>query len=696
MLKIKELYWEFRRYWYLFLILPAFLAGCVIFLTRNTEKIYDSNTIIYTGISTRKSADLTESVKIDYFISNNLMDNIVGLINSRKTAEMVSLELLAQHLALKPGDPKYFSEETYNELKGHIPNELWNELAVVGNINQTHANIIKAFVNEDDKYSPIRYVVDKHKYYGVVNIIDRTRVVRQKSSDMVEISYYADDPGIVYQTLRIIVQVYLKRYSDLRTSENSGSIDFYISEKERIFQKLQESENRLKVFVTDNRIMNFYEQGKNLDNYINDIEKELTKADQIAQGANASLKVLEEKLSKNKVRSSLIDSLGTYRELVAEKRLKLNTLIAESPQKSNSVIALKGEIREINDILSAKINNLYLQDFSVEGIPASIILGEWLNAYLQKEKELSAFEVSLRSMEKISGRIDAFAPLGAELKRLEREVQINEDEYLYILSGLNQARLQNQNLKISQTQEVIDPPFFPNVARGSKRKIIVLASFMFGYVLLIGIFSGKLLLNDDLKEPENAEKITGLKVIAAFPNLPETGKTEYYKTSVNIFLNEISKIIASKNAKKQINIAIHPIVDDEQFQEILADTILLLPSFFSPVRLYSYKPSLKNYIAYDISNYKNGSDIKEFVESDTDDPSNYLNIVFMPPSREHAQNAMIIKEFDWNIFSCRADYSWKVADTNMTTWVREIAGKNGDLILTSVDINFIKDMNKKG
>jgi uncharacterized protein involved in exopolysaccharide biosynthesis len=696
MLKIKELFWEVKKHWYLFLILPAFLAGCVIYLTRNSEKIYDSDTVIYTGISTRKSADLTEAVKIDYFISNNLMDNIVGLINSRKTAELVSLKLLAQILALKPGDPNYFSKETYSELQTHIPEDLWKELSVEGNVKETYAKVTKAFVNENDKYGPIRYIVDKHKYYGVVNITSRTRVIRQKSSDMVEISYYTDDPGIVYQTLNIIAEVYLERYSALRTSENSGSIDFYITEKDRIFQKLQESENRLKLFVTEHRIMNFYEQGKNLDIYINDIEKELTKADQISQGANASLKLLEEKLLKNQVRASLIDSLENYRELVAEKRLKLNALIAESAPGSKAVIELKGEIRQINDILSAKINNLYLQDFSIEGIPASIILGEWLNSFLQKEKELSALEVSLRSMEKISDRIDKFAPLGAELKRLEREVQINENEYLYILSGLNQARLQNQNLKISQTQEIIDPPFFPTAARTSKRKILVLASFMFGYILLIGIFSGKLLLNEDLQEPDNAEKITGLKVVAAFPNISKSGSTEYFKTSTNILINEISKIIASQSEKTQINIAIHPIAEDQEFQEILANAISLLPSFFSPVGLYSYSPSLKDFQPYEVSGYKNRLSISEFLGKDSGQPSNYLNIVFIPPYRDQPQNAFIIKQFDWNIFSCKANYSWKVADANMTSWVSEIAGKNSDLILTNVDINYIRDMNQKG
>lgn len=695
MLKIKELFWAIKRFWYLFIIVPGVLSVAIIFFTRNTEKIYDSNTIIYTGISTRKSADLTESLKIDYFTSNNLMDNIVAIINSRKTAELVSLNLLARHLSSEPNNPQLFSNETYEELKKHINEEIWKKLSVKGNFGATYNNLYKALYDSNDSIGAIKYVVSKHKYYGVSNILRRTRVIRQKSSDMVEISYYADDPGIVYQTLKFLAEVYLQRYSDLRTIENSGSIEFYLREKERIFKNLQEAEDRLKMFVSNNRIVNFYEQGKNLDNYVNDLEKEVMRSNQISQGADASLKLLEEKLQKNSVRSSLVDSLENYRKIVADKRLTLNTLLVDSSLDSERVIQLKSEIREINDLLSSKINRLYQQDFSVDGIPVSMLLGEWLDIYLQKERELSALEVSVSSFQEIYKRIDNFSPLGAVLKRLEREVGINENEYLYILAGLNQARLQNQNLKISQTQEIIDPPIFPTEARSSKRKILVLASFMFGHILLIGFFAAKLLLNNTLQEQYNTEKTTGLKVLSSFPKFSSYEESEYFKISSNILANELTKIAHQLGDKPALTIAIHPIVEDDDFELILQKVLKSIPNYLTPIKIISSK-GISPYTSYEVSEYINTPILSHFISSKKEpDVFNIINFLVLPPYREINHNVKFLSEVDWHILYSNANYTWKGSDTMFVNWLRSIARENLSMVLTKVDINFIKDLTRK-
>ncbi|MGY6559836.1 MAG: GumC family protein [Nitritalea sp.] len=693
MLKIKELWWEIKKYWYLFLLVPGILAAVVIFMTRNLEKIYDSHTIIYTGISTRKTADLTESLKIDYFTSNNLMDNIVELINSRRTSELVALKLLSQHLSMDAFDPKRMEQDTYEQLRTNIPESLRSQVAVPGDPVRTQLRIERLLRDEDPRVGPIRYVLENHKYYGISNISGRVRVLRKRSSDMIEISYYTDDPGIVYQTVHALADVYLSRYGDLRISETSGGIDFYIQERDRIFKKLQESEERLKEFVSANRIMNFYEQGKNLDNYINEIEKEVIRARQVSEGADASLRKLEEKLRVNELRASTIDSLSYYRTQVSNKRVMLNTLMTELGPDSYEIIELKKEIREISDKLSDKIASLYRQDFAVDGIPLNQILGEWLSTYLEKERELSALEISLSSKQEISDRIDRFAPLGAELKRLEREVQVNENEYLAILSGLNQARLQSQNLKISQTQEIIDPPFFPTQARSSKRKIMVAASFMFGHILLIGFFAGRLLLGVNLHEPQQAAKQTGLRVIGAFPSPAKELPTAIM---ARLFVNEWKKRLKQQPAGKgtPFIIGIHPVKEDKRLLPLLEAIIKQTQIHFPEVPVLHPESLGSGEYAYSVEAFHEAYSWADLLPEQLrfDWFEQACSIVIFPPYRTENANLDLIEKVDWHLFAAPAAYTWTRSDGIHKEWLEDSGTLKPELLLYQVDVNFIREI----
>jgi hypothetical protein len=53
-----------------------------------------------------------------------------------------------------------------------------------------------------------------------------------------------------------------------------------------------------------------------------------------------------------------------------------------------------------------------------------------------------------------------YAPAGATIKKIEREITVSEQGYLEILHGLNLAKLKLQDSEMSSNIKSIDEPFF--------------------------------------------------------------------------------------------------------------------------------------------------------------------------------------------------------------------------------------------
>ncbi len=687
MIQLKHLIWYLRKYYYLFLVFPVLLAGVVMLLTVNSSKIYDSHMVIYTGISTRKNADLTESLKVDFFTSNNLMDNIISLISSRKSIEEVSLRLLAQHLSLKETDPSVISEQSLEELKNHISEALKSQLRVAGNPDRTLANIIRYM--DENHASPFHYLLENHPHYGIDEILERVRVDRKKNSDMIEISYYLDDPGIVFHTVDLLGEVYLKRYGELRYNETSSSVDYFQSQLDVVMASLNDSEEKLKEFISKNRIMNYYEQGKSLDLYRKEVEAEQSNAVQIAMGAEASLIKLEERLAQNLGRSDVLDSISLYRNNVSQLRVRLNTLVESDPGQS---ALLKEEIHRINEKVNEKINRLYRQDFSVDGVPMNNLLLEWLNLYIEKEKQMTASEISLKALKNIDQRIDGFAPLGAELNRLEREVHIHENEYLAIIHGLNQARIQKENIKLSQSQVVVDPPFFPTNPRTSKRKILVAASFFFGNILVLAFLTVKLITDYSLREPKRAMEITGLNMAGAFPAAGKrTDNPGLEATVFEYWLNELNLRMSTVNKEGPFLIGLL-LKEEKQANLQLVQGIL---GFLARKKYRSeviHPGIMTGGLTYSTEIYQDPHSGPELVSSLVPNPGQ-LDIVFVlhPYWKQQHISFELLKQADWNLIVLDSDAVWKPSCVKFVEMITSSTGSKPDLLLSNVDPNFIKE-----
>lgn len=124
----------FKRNLIILIGVPLLLSVVVFYFVRNQEKVYQSEAIIYTGITTGYSIESTSQRSTDYFSTSAQFDNMINLLKSRQTVVETSLRLLAQDLSLEHYNPQYISKENFELLQQNIPQRI-KDLVVKNNKN---------------------------------------------------------------------------------------------------------------------------------------------------------------------------------------------------------------------------------------------------------------------------------------------------------------------------------------------------------------------------------------------------------------------------------------------------------------------------------------------------------------------------------------------------------------------------------
>lgn len=678
-----------KNLWILILF-PALMGATVYHLMRNESKIYDSKMTIYTGISAAKLGIGDGGGKLDFFTANNSMDNLIALLKGRNTVQDASIRLLAAHLSLSKHDPHFLSWESYQTLQKLLPDNIKKEIVVAGNAAITEQRIIAHLETNPNGILSDIFMEDPH--YGIDKILDKIKAMRRASSDMIDISFESDDAAICALTLKYLAEAYFSRYKAMKRSQNLSAVEYFEAQLRDAFVKLRASEDELKAFISENKILNYYEQGKTLANYEKEEEQEEQDVRQKAKGADRALSAIEEKLFGTGDRKQTIDSLAYLRENITNSRQRLNAMLLNKENYRAEIEKARADIQNDYTGISRQVASLYNADYSIQGIPVTNVLTEWLNLFTDREKQLSYLELVAASKNMISKRVENFAPLGAELKRLERGVDVNESQYLSILHGLNMANLQRQSAEQASVQELVDAPFLPKNSRKSKRLLLVIAAAFAGLVVLLGIIVAKVVLDNTLINAANAASITGLRVIAAFPfrrkNKSNKKFEDTFRMATNQLVNGVTVASMNKtNPQEPFKIAIYETMKSDKAEELTKTLANQLSFLQYPVLSFLPDGTGQNYDANDASLAQLNW---EQLQSNKGVKNGY-SILKLPPLNHALFPVQLMEQADMVIVSVSSKRQWKQVDQQILDMVSTTNGAKPTLVLQDVATDQLKD-----
>lgn len=524
----------YRIKWWL-IICPVLVALLVYLYMGRQPRIYKSSTTIYTGVVSGYDLENGEGSRQDWNVINNAMDNLINIIQSQTTLHNVSMRLYAMNMT--HGDPQndnnYLLAHHYRAEVSRTPQEVL-DLVDRSDEQKTLENLYAYEEADHDNhvYGLFHWV---HRYYSY-QALSRIQVKRVGNSDMLEVSYENDDPGVVFNTLSILNDEFVKQYKDLRFGETNNVIAFFEAELARVGRELRNQEDSLRDYNIRNLVINYEEQTKHIAILSRDFELQseeirlnLNSAEQLRRTIEAQL----EDLKTFRNNAAFIEKL----QIIGDLQSRITAAEAFIPNEKSGlkpqtepidISGLRTRMTRETDSLRGITSEIVNQRFTKEGIATNSLVEQWLEAVLLSAKSRAQMDIMAEWKRSLDDRYVRYAPVGATLKRKNRLIGFTEQSYLSILQALNTARLRQKNLQMSSaTLKIINPPVLPIGAEPTKRKMMVFAAFFCTLVFILGIFVLLELLDRTLRDKIRAERITGGKVIGAFPGPGRFGQRRF-------------------------------------------------------------------------------------------------------------------------------------------------------------------------
>lgn len=534
--------------WYL-IILPMIALVFAWFSTRNLERIYDTNTTIYTGMITAYNIEGGSGTAGGQQQTN--MTNLMLLITTDATVHEVSLRLFARCMMYGNAnkDNNYISAEHYRQLYNSVPADV-KALINHNSENATYANL-KAYERPSaDNF--IFGITNYHPYFGINNITSRLKVVQLQKSDIIDIGYSANDAGIAYNTLDILNDVFARQYALLRYGETTNVIKFFEREVARLYRILTNAEDDLIRYNVEKRIINYGEQTKLLSGM--DATQKTTDNDLMIDKTTtrALMNYLERQLGDrakvikaNRDFTNQVTDISRIQSRISNLRLMSSEGGGSEIETQQELAKAQRMLQEASSNVRGLVKDIEAGNYNTEtGVKASGMVDKWLEQVLKLE-ETKAHESAQDVMrEKIDKEVLYYAPIGATIARKDRHIAFIEGNYMEMLKALNAARLRQKNLQMTTaTLRVLNPPMFPMNALPTNRMMTLLGAFMVTFMLTAMYFFVIELLDRTLRDRMRSERITKIPVMGCFPKESNLRYRRFNKTIADMALRQLSKAL---------------------------------------------------------------------------------------------------------------------------------------------------------
>ena len=646
--------------WYL-VILPLIALVVAWFMTRNMQRVYDTNTTIYTGMITGYNIEGGTGAAGGNTQTN--ITNLILIISTDATIHEVSLRLFAR--CMMYGNPNkdnnYISAEHFRQLSASVPAEV-KGLINHNNENTTYANL-KAYEKPTaDNY--IFGILNYHPWFGINSITSRLKVIQLNRSDIIDIGYSANDAGIAYNTLDILNDVFARQYQNLRYGETNNVIKFFEREVARLYRLLTGAEDDLIRYNIDRRIINYGEQTKQVAGM--DASHKMSTNDQMMNytTSKAMMDYLEKQLGDrakviraNKDFTKQVTDISRIQSRISNLRL----MASEGGAGNESQLELAKAEKMLQDAtqnVKELTRDIEGSSYSTEtGVKASDMISRWLEQMLLLEKtkaEMSAQDIMRQNIDQ---ELLYYAPIGATIARKDRHIGFIEGNYMEMLKALNAARLRQRNLQMSTASlHVLNPPMFPMNAQPTNRMMILLGAFMLTFIFTALYFFLVELLDRTLRDRMRSERITKIPVMGCFPKESNLRYRRYNKTISDMALRQLSKSLLPHFKEGQQNVLNLLSTDAQNGKSYLAQELQnYWISIGLQVRLLTYD---EDFLAED-SRYIMAKDIKDLCP---DLLPNEIAIIEYPNLDDNSISPALLNMGTVNLLVTRANRTWKDVD----------------------------------
>ena len=650
----------FKIRWYL-IILPLIAMIVAWFSTRKMERVYDTNTTIYTGMITAYNLEGGSGVAGGQVLTN--MANLMLLITTDVTVHEVSIRLFAR--CMMYGNPNkdnnYISAEHFRQLNSTVPPEV-KALINHNSENQTYANL-KAYERPSvDNF--IFSLTSYHPWFGINNMTARLKVLQLQRSDIIDIGYSANDAGIAYNTLDILNDVFARQYSQLRYGETTNVIKFYEREVAKLYRILSNAEDDLIRYNVEKRIINYDWQTRELSGMDSKLRQTQSERFMNQATTKALMDYLERQLGDrakiikaNKDFTDQVTDISRIQSRISNLRL-MNSEGGTGIEPQIELNKAERMLQEATANMRGLVKDIEAGSYSTEtGVKANDMVSRWLEQVLLLEKTKAEVAAQDKLREDLDQQILYYAPIGATISRKDRHINFIENNYMDMLKNLNSARLRQKNLQMTTaTLRVLNPPLFPMNAQPTNRMMILLGAFMLTFVLTAMYFFIIELLDRTLRDRMRSERITKIPVMGCFPKESTLRYRRFNKTIADMALRQLSKALLPHFKEGQQNVLNLLSTDAANGKSYIAQE---LENYWISIGLQVRRITYDEDFLAEDSRFIMANDIKDICP---DLLPNEIAIIEYPNLDDNSIPSGLLNMGTINLMVTRANRTWKDVD----------------------------------
>ena len=651
----------YRIRWYL-AILPMIALVVAWFMTRNLERQYDTNTTIYTGMITGYNIEGGTGTAGGNAQTN--INNLMLIVTTDNTIHEVSLRLFARCMMYgnERKDNNYILAEHFRALNASVPAEV-KALVNRNSEDATYTNF-KAY-EKPSRDNFIFSLTNYHPYFGLNNITSRLKVTQLSNSDIINIGYSANDPGIAYNTLDILNSVFARQYQQIRYGETNNVIKYFEREVARLYRMLCDAEDDLINYNVQNRIINYGEQTKVLAGLEatqqvsdNDLLMNYTVSKAMIDYLERNLGDRAEKFTNNKDFTDKVKDISRIHSRISNLRLMSSEGGGNNAEAQLELANAQKELEQTTKEVKNPTQPIQKNSTSTDqGVRTNTLLDKWLDQKILAEETKARLSAQDIMRQNIDRQFLYFSPIGATLGRKDRHINFVESNYMSMLEALNAARLRQKNLQMTTaTLRVLNPPLFPLNALPTNRMMILLGSYLATFFLVAVYFFLIELLDRTLRDRMRSERITKIPVLGCYPKESSLRYRRYNKTISDMALRQLSKALLPHFKTGQQNVLNLISTDSSNGKSYLSQE---LENYWISIGLQVRRLTYDEDFLADDSRFIMSTSIKDLCPDILPDE---IAIVEYPNLNDHSIPSSLLNMGTVNLMVTRANRTWKDID----------------------------------
>lgn len=346
-----------------------------------------------------------------------------------------------------------------------------------------------------------------------------------KDAPVIELSYTHENPGVAARVLQLMIDAFTEKRLGIY---NEPQLSFLQNQIRELYGKLSESEAALENFKASNDIYNIDEQMRLLlareNEFENKLKDDASKIDEIGRRIVAIDKQLED-MPKTVVLNSESDTsqVRSAEQMLLQLRLREQQLLVRYVESHPVVQDLRNEIAQVQRFLDSQKKDQAGRVTTGRNDNYVKLEYERLTLGAEQQALQTKSSITKAQLEQIRGQIEALGSQQRELRELERDAALRENNYeLYRVKAEEERVTAALDEERRTSVRIIQSPVSSALPTGIPKWIKVLLAGGFGALVgcaIVLLFEGRRRV---FYSTEAVEERLRLPVILALPDLRES------------------------------------------------------------------------------------------------------------------------------------------------------------------------------